>query len=238
MVEAPYTGTQPDHIDSTCGFCMRDSVLGSVAVISDIDGVRKRWLHIHMNEKKRREEDLDYYEEYGRDRPIDRALLTRIEHVEREEMKMWMQYTCSVWVVNEQKIERFKLQLSRASSQADPKVSQVETVQAVKDNAVLKTFMQDLNERNMMRVRSGPSRRVRAQGMYCFEHGVVGDLVMHRRQTAYRECGVCVNTETLDHIKQSVEADTRSSSSRFMRPESTHDASRRGTKNKMPEGDS
>jgi hypothetical protein len=124
------------------------------------------------------------------------------QRLEREELLAWLNYTSSVWEVNEQRVKQFVLASSNGAPMPPPECQP------------LKDFMKDVHDRNLLRASTKRHRRI---GMYCFKHNVVGDFVMHRRQQTYEDCGICVSIEARHRIQKTVtpeeDGETGSSSS-------------------------
>ena len=224
LSEVPYTGTQHDALDE-CGVCLRRSVLTHLYTGGDVEIARSRWCAVHEEEKKRRETDLDHYEEYGKEREYQ---CRDLERLERKEMQMWMEYMCTVWLVNKQRITQFKASQSGSGVPTPPN-----------ETKELKLFMRDMQDRQL--IRNSQHKRTKRVVMYCFEHGVLGDFVMHRRTAAYRECGVCVNSATHQSIQKSAITDTEDQPSANANASSSNyrtgytadtESTKRGTKNK------
>jgi hypothetical protein len=46
--------------------------------------------------------------------------------------------------------------------------------------------------------------------VYCFEHGQTGDFVMHRVPKSYDDCGICVNPNVNQSVRQTGELNSES----------------------------
>lgn len=156
-----------DTLSPECNLCSTDNVLNNI-MNANISprDAEERWLSLKLEQTDMEERLLDAQDEQKGASVIQREMNHWAPKWEVQELKAWLAYTIEAW----------KASVIR---RAEP-TSMI--------NPYLKRYAARIHQR-------GQSSTTRGK-VYCFEHHQVGDFVMHRAQSAYMECGICLLSKT------------------------------------------